>query len=160
MKKTVIFALTILTLIFSGASYADPALPVQPSPYDETAIASVSINSALLEAKATNKDVLLIFGANWCKDCVELDRSLKAQSAALMKKKFVVVKVDVGNFDKNLDIANAYGNPIKKGIPAAVLMKPDRTVLFATHGGELADARHMGDQGIYDFFNTIAEKHY
>ena len=158
MKKISIFALTVLTLLSGGSSYADPVLPVQSEPYDETAIANVNINSALLEAKAMNKDVLLIFGANWCKDCVELDRSLKGQSSALMKKKFVVVKIDVGNFDKNLDIANAYGNPIKKGIPAAVLMKPDRTVLFATHGGELADARHMGDQGIYDFFNTIAEK--
>lgn len=99
--------------------------------------------------------MLLIFGANWCKDCIELDRSLKGQSATLMNKKFIIVKIDVGQFDKNLNIVNDYGNPIKKGIPAAVLLTAKNTVQYATHGGELADARHMGDQGIYDFFNHI-----
>ena len=75
-----------------------------------------------------------------------------------MNKKFVVVKINVGQFDTNLAISNEYGNPIKKGIPAAVLLTPQNTMLYATHGGELADARHMGDQGIYDFFNQIEQK--
>ncbi|MDB5766786.1 MAG: putative thiol-disulfide isomerase and thioredoxin, partial [Collimonas fungivorans] len=60
---------------------------------------------------------------------------------------------DVGNFDKNLDVAQSYGNPIKKGIPAAVLLSPDNKILYSTKAGELADARRMGENGIYDFFN-------
>ena len=31
---------------------------------------------------------------------------------------YVVVKVDVGRFKKNLDIAGKYGIPVRKGIPA------------------------------------------
>jgi protein disulfide-isomerase len=103
--------------------------------------------------------VLVIFGANWCKDCLELDRSMQGQSAALIASKFIVVKVDVGQFDKNLTLANSYGNPIKKGIPAAVVLKADNSVLFASKGGELSNARKMSEQGVYDFFNQIVTQH-
>ncbi|MBI3229280.1 MAG: hypothetical protein HYZ45_03585 [Burkholderiales bacterium] len=80
------------------------------------------------------------------------------KNAAMMAKSFKVVKVDVGNFDRNLDIANSYGNPLKKGIPAAVLVSPSNQVLFATKGGELANARKMSDSGVYDFFAKAAQE--
>lgn len=149
MKKIIALLLTTFAFSFSQAALA------VDGPYDESANASAQIQAALTKAKAEKKDVLLIFGANWCKDCVELDRSLKGQSASLINNKFVLVKINIGQFDTNLDIANEFGNPIKKGIPAAVLITPQKTVIYATRGGELADARHMSDQGIYDFFAKI-----
>jgi thioredoxin 1 len=94
-----------------------------------------------------------VFGANWCPDCRELDKALHGKSAAMIDAKFVVVKIDVGRFDKNMALSNAYGTPTKKGIPAAVMLTPQNRVLYATKGGELADARNMGETGIYDFFN-------
>ena len=128
-------------------------------PYDESADAPAAVAQALKQAQASRKNVLLIFGANWCKDCLELDKSMHGQSADLIAKKFVVVKVDVGQFDKNKDLAESYGNPIKKGIPAAVVLKADNTVLFASKGGELSNARRMSEQGVYDFFNQIVSQH-
>lgn len=122
-------------------------------PYDEKADAPAEVAAAFAKAKATNKKVLLVFGANWCPDCRELDKAMQSQSASLINAKFVVVKVDIGRFDKNMAIANAYGNPTKKGIPAAVMVATDNRVLYATKGGELADARNMGETGIYDFFS-------
>ncbi|MEO8122527.1 MAG: thiol reductase thioredoxin, partial [Burkholderiales bacterium] len=74
----------------------------------------------------------------------------------LMARSFRVVKVDVGNFDHNLDVAAAYGNPINKGIPAAVILSPTNQVLYATRPGELADARRMSESGIYEFFSQTA----
>ena len=124
-------------------------------PYDEAADAPAAVKQALKQAQTSHKNVLVIFGANWCKDCLELDKSMHGQSADLIAKKFVVVKVDVGQFDKNKDLAESYGNPIKKGIPAAVVLKPDNTILFASKGGELSNARRMSEQGVYDFFNQI-----
>lgn len=130
-----------------------------PLAYDESADAQAELKQALSQAQTANKNVLLIFGANWCKDCLELDKSIKTQNAALIAEKFVLVKVDVGRFDKNLNIANAYGNPIKKGIPAAALIRADNTLLYATKAGELSDARRMGDQGIADFFQKVMLAH-
>jgi thioredoxin 1 len=122
-------------------------------PYDEQANASADVQQALKAARANHRNVLLVFGANWCKDCRVLDQALHGSSQRLIDGKFNVVKIDVGNFDKNLDLAEHYGNPIKKGIPAVVVVSPKDQVLYSTKGGELADARSMGEQGIYDFLS-------
>jgi protein disulfide-isomerase len=127
-------------------------------PYDPGADAKADIQAALQQAAPAQRPVLLIFGANWCEDCRALDKSLHTgRNAELVSKEFKVVKVDVGNFDHNLDVVNAYGNPIKKGIPAAVIVSPSNQVLFATRGGELADARRMSDDGVYEFFRKAVD---
>jgi protein disulfide-isomerase len=126
-------------------------------PYDEAADAKAQIHVALQEAAASRQPVLLIFGANWCADCRALDHALKTgRNAELMAQKFKVVKVDVGNFDHNLDVTAAYGEPTKKGIPSAVIVSPDNKVLYMTRAGELADARRMSDDGVYEFFTKAA----
>ena len=125
-------------------------------PYDDAADAKAQIAAALHEAAAAKEPVLLIFGANWCADCRALDHALKTGRNAELMGKFKVVKVDVGNFDHNLDVTAAYGNPTKKGIPSAVILSPDNKVLFVTRAGELADARSMSDDGIYEFFTKAA----
>jgi thioredoxin 1 len=122
-------------------------------PYDEAADASLQVQQALAQAKAAQVPVLVVFGANWCGDCKVLDMAMKdGAAAALIARDFRVVKVNVGRFDRNLDLAEAYGVPLKKGIPAVVILSPARQVLYATRAGELADARQMGDAGIHEFF--------
>jgi protein disulfide-isomerase len=144
----VIFAVVILASVVKARS----------KPYDESADAKVVLQTALVSAKTDRKPVFVIFGANWCDDCRALDRAIKkGRSATLIAKSFSVVKVNVGNFDKNLDIVNAYGSPIKQGIPAAIVLSPDGRVIYATRPGELAEARQMGETGIYDFLVAVAQ---
>ncbi len=157
------FPVILASLLFAGAAVAVAPTPVAPGaapylPYSATADAKADVAHALAEARAAHVPVLLIFGANWCEDCRALDKVLKqGQNAELMQREFKVVKVDVGNFDHNLDVASAYGNALKKGIPAAVLVSSDNNqVLYATKGGELANARRMSESGIYDFFKHAA----
>jgi protein disulfide-isomerase len=146
MNKRVLLA----SLAFVATAFAAPL------PYDESANAGAQIEQALAAAKAHHGKVLVIFGANWCEDCRALDQALKSdRNARLIAAEFTVVKVDVGRFNRNLDIAKAYGNPIKKGIPAAVVLSADNQVLYATRAGELADARRMSETGIYDFFQKV-----
>ena len=100
--------------------------------------------------------MLVIFGANWCADCRALDQALSTgKNAELVAREFKVVKVDVGNFDRNLGVAAQYGNPIKTGIPAAVVLSPGNQVLYATRAGELSNARRMSETGVYDFFRSM-----
>ena len=144
MKKLL---LTLAIALAAGVAAA------ADKPYDETADAKAQIAVALRDAAAAHEPVLLIFGANWCEDCRALDKALHTgRNAELVAREFKVVKIDVGNFDHNLDVAAQYGNPIKKGIPAAVIVSPQNKVLYATRAGELADARSMSDEGVYDFF--------
>ena len=124
-------------------------------PYDEGADPRADLQHALNVAQTQHKNVLIVFGANWCEDCRDLDRAMHASSAPLIDSRFVVVKVDVGNFDKHLDLVRQYGDPIRNGIPAAVVLSPDNRVLYSTKGGDLADARRMGEAGIYNFFSRV-----
>jgi protein disulfide-isomerase len=145
-------------LLLLTALIATCALAAQ-KPYDESADAKAAVQQALSSARADQVPVLVIFGANWCEDCRALDQALETgRNAEQIAKEFKVVKVDVGNFDRNLDLANAYGDPIKKGIPAAVVLSADNQVLYATRAGELADARRMSESGIYDFFRGVVQK--
>jgi thioredoxin 1 len=57
--------------------------------------------------------------------------------------------------DTNSDVAETYGVPLKKGIPAVAIISPGNKVLYVTKEGELASARKMGDQGIYEFFKRV-----
>jgi protein disulfide-isomerase len=126
-------------------------------PYNESADAKAEVQQALAAASRSQVPVLVIFGANWCEDCRALDTAMKSgRNAELLAKSFKVVKVDVGNFNRNLDLAQAYGNPIAKGIPAAVVLSPGNQVLYATRAGELADARRMSEGGIFEFFSGVA----
>jgi len=131
-----------------------------PTPYDENADAKADLKSALAQAVIDRTPVIVIFGANWCPDCQVLSKEITTgSSATLVGKDFKIVKISVGRFDKsaghynkNADIAEAYGVPLKKGIPAVLVLSPDNKVLYVTREGEVADARHMGETGIYDFF--------
>jgi protein disulfide-isomerase len=145
----------ILLYLLAGFSAAVLAAPLA---YDESADAKAAVQHALVAARSSHLPLLIVFGANWCADCRALDLALhKGPSAALVAKSFNLVKVDVGNFDRNLDLAATYGNPINKGIPAAVVVSMDNKVLYVTKAGELANARRMSETGIYEFFKRVSQ---
>lgn len=128
-----------------------------PAPYDEVADAKAQIAEALSAAAKIEVPVLVVFGANWCGDCKVLDMAFKEGAAApLIAKHFKVVKVNVGRFDRNVDIAQGFGVPLKNGIPAVAVLSPEGKVIYATKAGELADARNMGDKAIFDFFTRVS----
>jgi len=141
-----------------AALFLSFAVTAADMPYDEAADAKADIQAALAEARKANVPVLVVFGANWCGDCKMLDRAFKGGKNARFAQEFRIVKVDVARFTKNLDIAEAYGVPLKKGIPAAVVLGSKGEVVYATRAGELADARKMGEDGIFEFFRGVAEK--
>ena len=69
----------------------------------------------------------------------------------------MVVKVDVGNWNRNLDVVKTWGNPIAKGIPAMVVVDPNGSVLYTTKAGEVANARWMGSEGLMKFFAALPQ---
>jgi protein disulfide-isomerase len=150
-KQTAMKILQALFLVFLAmrATAADKL-------YNETADAKLEIKQALTQAVTSNIPIIVVFGANWCADCKMLDFAMKrGASAPLLSRDFKVVKVNVGQFDKNLGLAKLYGVPLERGIPAVVIISPKNEVLYATRDGELADAEKMGDAGIYEFFKRV-----
>ena len=65
---------TIVGLLL-GMILSLAALPAS-LPYDERADAHSALQQGLADAQSQNKDLLIIFGANWCKDCRDLDKAM------------------------------------------------------------------------------------
>jgi thioredoxin 1 len=141
-------AVVLLALLLAGgaASAADTV-------YDERANAGKDIAAAMKEAARTRKRVVVVFGANWCKDCRALDTQMhQGELAALVEKHFVVVKVDVGRMDKNVDVAAKYGVPVENGIPAVAILDSRGKLLYAQDQGQFASARSLSAESIRAFF--------
>lgn len=158
--KTFALALLSLSLLAGAQAQTAASAPAGTKPvYNEQADARAELNLALAAAQAQKKNVLVVFGANWCGDCLALSKKMSAGSLAThVDQRFVVLKVDVGRFNKNTDLAAQMGVPLKKGIPAVAVLKRDGDVQSATGGGELADARNMGDEAVLKVFEGLHTK--
>jgi hypothetical protein len=53
-------------------------------PYDESANAHVTLQQGLQQARASGKDLLVVFGANWCQDGRELDKASRGRTSGLI----------------------------------------------------------------------------
>lgn len=132
-------------------------LPAAEPVYNETADARAEVQQAIAQAAGAHQSVLVVFGANWCPDCRVLDAAFKqGPAASLVAKEFKVVKVNIGRYDRNMDLAQGYGIDLKKGIPTVAILSGKGDVIYTTKESELADARHLGDDGILKFFEKAA----
>lgn len=140
------------------------ALLVQPLfaaefPYNEATDARVDVERALVQAAGSDRLVMIVFGANWCTDCRVLDAAMSAQPlAGALAANYVLVKVDIGNWDKHVDVAARFGDPISKGIPALIVADSHGDVLYATRAGELATARDLGAEQLTSFFEALPRR--
>jgi thiol:disulfide interchange protein len=120
--------------------------------YSDTADAHADIAQAIQTATHEHKRIILDFGGNWCGDCQVLDIYFhQAPNDALIEKNFVVVHVNIGRMDKNVDVAEKYGVPLKRGVPALAVLDPHGRLLYSQKTGEFEDMRHMDAASVTDF---------
>ncbi|MFE1285867.1 thioredoxin family protein [Streptomyces sp. NPDC058751] len=125
--------------------------------YDPKADAAADIAAALKEAKKDGRPVLVDFGADWCLDCRVLGARFEQPGPSALLAEYHVVKVDVGEFDHNLDVAERYVDLRSSGIPAlTVLDAASGRVKVATNRGEFADARAMSVAQVEEFLKRWA----
>jgi thiol:disulfide interchange protein len=175
-RRTSLFsAVTLLALASSGtilgcksnqpaspAATATPAArqPVTPVPavkkhlYSAEADPKAEIASALKQASLEHKRVILDFGGDWCGDCQVLDIYFhQSPNLELLDKNFLLVHVDIGRFDKNLDIPEKYNVPLKKGVPALAVLDANGKLLYSQQAAEFGDMRYMYPNSVTDFLN-------
>jgi thiol:disulfide interchange protein len=134
--------------------------PVTPPPavkkhlYSAEADPKADIASTLKQASLERKRVILDFGGDWCGDCQVLDIYLhQSPNLELFDKNFLLVHVDIGHFDKNLDIAEQYNIPLKKGVSALAVLDSDGKLLYSQQAAEFGDMRYMYANSVTDFLN-------
>lgn len=141
-------ALLLLAPIAAGQQTpAKPAAPAAAAPvkkerpaiYDEKADAKAEIAAALARAKKENRRVLIQWGANWCGWCHLLHSTFKSDQS--IKKELLyeydLVLVDIGRFDKNMDLAGEYKADIKSGVPYLTVLDADGKPIANQETGSL-----------------------
>ncbi len=119
--------------------------------YSETANPTADINAALAQARREHKRVLLDFGGNWCGDCQVLDIYYhQSPNAELLAKNFILVHVNIGHMDKNVDVAKKYKVPITKGVPALAVIDAHGNLLYSEREKEF---EHTSPEAITAFLN-------
>jgi thioredoxin 1 len=122
--------------------------------YPDPSVAKTEIRQALERARTQHKRVILDFGGNWCGDCQVLDIYFHdPANKSLLEENFELVDVNIGRYDANQDIADHYGIPLKRGVPALVVLSPDGKVLLAQTNGEFEKMRTLQSSDLTKFLN-------
>jgi hypothetical protein len=131
---------------------------VEMHPYDEKANADAAVDAAFARAKQSHKHVLIDLGGNWCGDCIVFANILRLPEVkAFVDKHYEVAVVDVGRFNKNLQVPARFGITKRlEGVPAVLIATPEGQLVNAGHVAALADARHMTPQAIADWLAKYA----
>jgi thiol-disulfide isomerase/thioredoxin len=158
--RRLIVALPILLLALPAFAAPAPkvhiatlqALPVPlPYPYDEKANADAAVAAAKARAKTQGKLLLIDLGGNWCGDCRVLAGVMALPEVKrFVEKHYVEVAVDVGRFDRNLQIPAHYGITKRlEGVPSLLIVDPKTDKLINRNRvSALADARSMTPQAL------------
>jgi hypothetical protein len=135
---------------------AKPNTQLYPPPEE----AHAEIASALASATKDHKRVLLVFGGNWCYDCHVLDTTFRsADFAPIVNANYHVIHINVGNYDANLDLADKYQIPLKKGVPSLAILDPDGKLVVSQKQGEFESTVKIGPEDVLEFLKKWKPQH-
>lgn len=114
--------------------------------------ANADLAAGLRTAATEHRRVIVDFGGNWCTDCHVLEAVLHDErNRPLLDASFVLVHINVGRLDKNLDLATRLKIPLQKGVPALAVLESDGTLLYSQRTGEFQDMRRMDSAGVAEW---------
>lgn len=147
MKKLMLIAVAA-ALVFASSTANSATRVIYPDP----AQAKGEVAAALKTAAAAHKRILLDFGGNWCGDCQVLDIYFHdPANKPILDANFVLVHINVGRMDENLDLARKYGVPLDKGVPALAVLSENGKLLYSQKSGEFEAMRRMESSSVTSF---------
>ena len=133
-----------LAAIVAGAATRD----IYPDPSH----AKADLAAAIKMAAESHKRVIVDFGGDWCGDCQVLDIYFhNAENRPILESNFVLVHINIGRMDENLDIAEQYGIPVTLGVPALAVLSDRGKLLYGQRGGEFKSMRRMQSSEVTKF---------
>jgi thiol:disulfide interchange protein len=113
MKSVIIFALSSLLVLFNipdakaeGSQNhlsIEAELPEYSKVYDDQRDPFADANAALALARATNRNVLIEIGGNWCTWCHKMDAFLlkNPEIYQTLHSKYILLKINVSDSNEN-----------------------------------------------------------
>ena len=156
MKKILLVACVLLSFIFSFSQDLTKFKLYNP---DENA--KKAISSAVAEAKAAGKHVLVEIGGNWCiwcarfNDFVTNDKSLDS----LVNSNYVVYHLNYSKENKNTDLLAKYEFPQRFGFPVFLILNEKGDLLHTQTSWYLEDGKKSYDkEKVTAFFTDWGKK--
>ena len=155
MKSVLLVVLTVIvkaSLFYVGTVYAgsvnsntppqlplEHELPLYSKVYDDQRDPFNDANAALALAKATNRNVLIEIGGNWCTWCHKMDAFLlkNPQVYQSLHSKYVLLKISVSDTNENEDFMKAL--PPVLGYPHMYVSTAGGQMLLSKDTAELQD---------------------
>jgi thioredoxin-related protein len=127
--------------------------------YDATRDARADVAAALVRAKAANKRLILVMGANWCHDSKALAGWFESpRFKAMLTPRYEIVYVDVDKPQhregRNIEIARAFGIKKIKGTPTVLILSADGVLLNKKDAPTWRNAASRSEDEIFRAFDT------
>jgi len=136
-----------------------PKADNDPRPYEDTRLAQADVDATLFAARTAKKNALIIMGANWCHDSRALARHFETPKfQTLFSTEYETVFVDVGQKDRNLDIAQRFGLSEIVGTPTVFIISPKGKVLNLDSAVTWRNSASMEGDDIYRYFADFAKE--
>jgi thiol:disulfide interchange protein len=146
--KTIKF-LVLAVLLAAGAA---PANSAGREIYPDPAQAKADLAAALKLAASAHKRIILDFGGDWCGDCQVLDLYFHdPANRPILEANFILVHVNIGHMDANLEIAEKYEIPLRRGVPALAVLDEHGKLLYSQKSGEFEAMRRMESSTVTQF---------
>lgn len=151
----ILIAAVLITLPLAAQGSAVPPAKamtkVEAAPFDPTRDSAKDLEAAKVEAKKTNRRILLDVGGNWCSWCRLMDRWFKEHPAVreARDKAFVVVPVNYSPENKNEAFLGQY--PKVDGYPHLFVLDADGKLIQDQSTGALEDGHGYSEAAMNAF---------
>ena len=130
----------------------------EPTPYNAEANAADDIAQTLAAAEVENKKAILVFGANWCHDSRALAAHFeKPRFQTLIQDSYKLAYIDVGQKNRNIDLAQKFGVESIVGSPTVFITSPDGSVLNSETAPTWRNAASRDEDAVWYYFQSYSK---
>jgi|TARA_Y100000816_G_scaffold50874_1_gene32447 thioredoxin-related protein len=104
----------------------------------------------------SNKQPIIIFGANWCPDCRIFSGTMDIPKIkSYIDDHFAILYIDVKRYEINMQLMEEFGIPSAEGIPRVLVFDKRMNLINNSNTTEWRTARERSSQEIFDFFQNM-----
>ena len=127
-----------------------------PSLYDGTDVSKDMLNNFITNTLNEEKQPLFLFGANWCPDAQCLDAILRLPTfESYLNEHFSIMRIDVGEYDRNMSLMEPLGLASQEGIPRVVVLDLKGEPINLETNDRWRSARQSDPQDIFEYFQNL-----
>ena len=132
-----------------------PAVP-HPEPYLGRKASILEIQEFIQRTIKSNKQPIVIFGANWCPDARLLAGVIQLPTVKnFLEKNANILNIDVGNYEMNTELFSFFDKNIEEGIPRVFIMDRKGKTLNLHVNDTMRKARDLTTQDIFNYLQEF-----